>query len=305
MMGVENIGIVPEGYRLPRGEPALSTMGVSVSADYFRTLDIPIQRGRGFLESDGTNAPLVAVVNEHMARHYWPNGDVLGKRFHIRATDGPLVRIVGIARRSKYIWIAEQPLDYFYLPYRQQAHSAMTLLTESEARDAAAVAPVLREVVRRIDPDMPVFDVRTMRDYYRARAVKTSDIIVQIVAGLGLMGLILAVAGLYGLVAYSVSRRTREIGIRMAVGADRAQVVRMVLRQGLRLGVAGVAAGLVMGYFACRAVTSTFSFVTFERVDPLVLAAIALPLLGITVLAIWAPARRASLIDPLRALHDE
>ena len=305
MLGVENIGIVPEGHRLPRGEPALSTPGSCVSEDYFRTLDIPIQQGRGFLESDSPDAPLVAVVNEHMARHYWPQGDALGKRFHIRTADGPLVRIVGIARRSKYLWIGERPLDFFYLPFRQQPRSALTLLTESEARDAGTLAPVLREVVRRIDPDMPVFDVRTMRDFFRQRAVKTSDIIVQVVAGLGLMGLILAVVGLYGLVAYSVSRRTREIGIRMAIGADRGTVVGMVLRQGLRLGVAGVAAGLIVGYFACRAVTSTFSFVTFDRVDPLTLAAIAAPLLAITVLAAWAPARRASLIDPLRALRDE
>jgi predicted permease len=305
MLGVESIGIVPEGYRLPRGEPALATDGVSVSEGYFRTLDIPIQRGRGFLESDGKDAPLVAVVNEHLARHYWPQGDALGKRFHLRTADGPLVRIVGIARRSKYLWIAEHPLDFLYLPFRQQARSGLTLVTESDARDASTIAPVLREVVRKIDPDMPVFDVRTMRDFFRQRAVKTPDIIVQIVAGLGLMGLILAVAGLYGLVAYSVSRRTREIGIRMAIGADRREVVWMVLRQGLRLGAAGVAIGLVVGYFACRAVTSALSFVTFERVDPLVLSGIALPLLAITVLATWAPARRASLIDPLRALRDE
>jgi len=306
MLGVENIGVVPEGYRLPAGEPAIATNAVSVSENYFPTMDIPIQRGRGFLESDGTDAPLVAVVNEQMVRHYWPQGDALGKRFHIRTADGPLVRIVGIARKSKYLWIAEKPLDFFYLPYRQQAHSAMTLVAESEAPDAATIAPALREVVRRIDPDMPVFDVRSMRDFFHQRAVKTPDIIVQVVAGLGLMGLILAVVGLYGLVAYSVSRRTREIGIRMAVGADRVTVVRMVLRQGLHLGVAGVTVGLVAGYFACRAVTSASSGVfAFERVDPLVLAAIALPLLAITVLATWGPARRASLTDPLRALRDE
>lgn len=306
MLGVENLAVVPEGYRLPHGEPAMTTRGVTVSEDYFRTLDIPIQRGRAFLESDGEDAPLVAVVNEHMALHYWPHGDALGKRFHLRAADGPLVRIVGIARQSKYLWIAERPLDFFYLTFRQQERSTLTLLAESEARDASTIAPALREVVRRIDPDMPVFDVRTMQDFFRQRAVKTPDMIVQVVSGLGVMGLLLAVVGLYGLVAYSVSRRTREIGIRMAVGADRRQVVRMVLRQGLRLGVAGVAVGLVAGYFACRAATSASSGVfAFERVDPLVLATIALPLLAITVLATWGPARRASLIDPLRALRDE
>jgi len=196
-------------------------------------------------------------------------------------------------------------LDFFYLPFRQQARSALTLLTESEAQDASIIAPVLREVVRRIDPDMPVFDVRTMQDFFQQRAVKTPDIIVQVVAGLGLMGLILAVAGLYGLVAYSVSRRTHEIGVRMAIGADRRRVVWMVLQQGLRLGVAGVAVGLVVGFFACRAVTSADSFAPSDRFNPLILAGIALPLLAITALATWAPARRASLIDPLRTLRDE
>jgi ABC-type antimicrobial peptide transport system permease subunit len=122
---------------------------------------------------------------------------------------------------------------------------------------------------------------------------------------MGLMGLLLAVVGLYGLVAYSVSRRTREIGIRMAIGADRRQVVWMVLRQGLELGVAGVVVGLVVSVFACRLVTSSLSFVTFERVDPMIFAVLPLLLVVVTVLATWAPARRASLIDPMRALRDE
>jgi predicted permease len=305
MAGTDHAATVPEGYRLAGGEPARPTQGAYVSEGFFRTLDIRIQRGRGFLESDGEDAPLVAVVNDHMARHYWPKGEALGKRFHVETATGPLVEIVGIARNSKYLWIAEPPLDFFYLPYRQHTRSELTLVAESEAQDAATIAPALREVVRRLDPDMPVFDVRVMQDFYEQRAVKTPNIIVQVVAGLGLMGLLLAVVGLYGLVAYSVSRRTREIGIRMAIGADRRKVVWMVLRQGVRLGVAGVAIGLIVSFFACRAVTSTFSFATFDRVNPLVLAAIALPLLAITGLATWAPARRASLIDPLRALRDE
>ena len=305
LTGTDHAGIVPEGYQFPRGEPAIPTAGAYVSEGYFGTLDIRIERGRGFLESDRMDAPLVAVVNEHMARHYWPNGDAFGKRFHVGTATGRLVEIVGIVGRSKYLWIAERPSDFFYLPFRQDVHSALTLLVESEAQDAATIAPALREVVRSLDPDMPVFEVRTMHDFYRQRAVKTPDILVQVVAGLGLMGLILALVGLYGLVAYSVSRRTREIGIRMAIGADRGKVVRMVLRQGLRLGVAGVAIGLIVGFFACRAVTSSDSFASFDRFNPLILVAIALPLLAITGLAAWLPARRASLIDPLRALRDE
>jgi ABC-type antimicrobial peptide transport system permease subunit len=127
----------------------------------------------------------------------------------------------------------------------------------------------------------------------------------EIVAVLGLMGLILAIVGLYGLVAYSVSRRTREIGIRMAVGADRAKVIWMVLKQGLQLGVGGVAVGLLVSLFVCNILTSRLWIATFDHVNPLLYAVIAVPLLVVTALAAWAPARRASLVDPMRALRDE
>jgi ABC-type antimicrobial peptide transport system permease subunit len=178
-------------------------------------------------------------------------------------------------------------------------------VAESDTTDAGNLAPVLREVVRRIDPDMPVFDVRTMQEFYTQRSVTLTNMIVGTVAGMGLMALLLAMAGLYGLVAYSVSRRTREIGIRIAIGADRQQVVRMVLGQGLTLGAAGVGAGLVVSIFACRALTSATWFFTFDRVNPLIFVAIALLLVGVTTLAAWAPARHASRIDPMTALREE
>ena len=152
---------------------------------------------------------------------------------------------------------------------------------------------------------MPVFDARTMQDLYTQRATKLSNVIVQMVGGMGLMGLILAAVGLYGLVAYSVSRRTREIGIRMALGAGRRSVVWMVLRQGLALGLAGVAVGLVAAFYACRAITTVIALFSFNRVDPMIFIAIPLLLLFITVLAAWAPARRAARVDPLTSLHDE
>jgi len=153
----------------------------------------------------------VAVVNDHMANHYW-KGDAVGKRFHLDNVHGPLVEVVGIARMAKYLWIAEPPLDFFYLPYRQYPHRAraaeMSVIAESVAPDAATLAPVLREVVRKLDPDMPVFDMRTMQDIYTQRAIKTSDVITQVVAGMGMMGMILSAVGLYGLMADSVSRQT-------------------------------------------------------------------------------------------------
>jgi len=302
------VGVVPEGWVLPRGEPSMTTYAAYISDGYFETMNIPILRGRGLLESDRENVPLVAVVNQQMASHYW-KGDALGKRFHLDGADGPLVQIVGVARMSKYLWIAEPLLDFVYLPYRQHPRrpraAEMSIISESAAQDAATLAPVLRDVVRQLDPDIPVFDMRTMQDLYTQRAIGGADVITQLTGGMGLMGMILAAVGLYGLVAYSVSRRTTEIGIRMALGADRQAVVWMVLRQGLRVGLAGGAVGLVAALAACRAASSALSFFAPQHVNLLIYIAIPLLLLLITALASWAPARRAAQVDPLRTLRAE
>ncbi|HTU47196.1 MAG TPA: ABC transporter permease [Bryobacteraceae bacterium] len=314
MIGGDSTPIVPEGYQLPRGEQAVTVFDAHVSDGFFDTMGIRLLKGRSFLPTDLPDTPRVAVVNEHLASHYWPKGDALGKRLHLGNAAGDLVQIVGIAKTTKYFWIAEPPLDYVYFPYTQNAGlglaatfsaAALTVVAESDAPDPSTIAPALREVVRGLDPNMPFYDVRTMHDLYTQRAVKTPNMIADSVAGLGLMGLILATVGLYGLIAYSVSRRTREIGIRMAIGADRQKVVQMILRQGLTLSSAGVAVGLLVSFFVCRVLTSALWIATFNATNPLLFAAIALPLLLITLLASYAPARRASLIDPMRALREE
>jgi len=305
MLGGGAVQLVPEGYTLPRGQQALAIPNFYVSDGYFKTLGIPIVRGREFLDSDRADTPRVAVVNQFFADHYWPRQDAVGKTFHLKNSTGPIVQIVGIAKMSKYFWIAEPPLDFLYLPYTQDNQPAMTITAESAAPDAALLAPVLRDVASRIDPDMPVTSARTMQDYYTQRAIKTPHILSQTVAGLGTMGLVLAMVGLYGLIAYSVSRRRREIGLRMAIGADRSQVVRMVLRQGLVLGSIGVAVGLVIGFFVCRAIVSVAWVATFDHLNYALFPAVAIPLLLITLGATFGPARRASLVDPMRALRDE
>ena len=308
MYAIEQPGTFPEDWPPPRDNKPLKTNAAYVSEGYFHTMKIPLLEGRDFQASDRPDSPLVAVVNEQMASHYWPGQKALGRRFHLGSLTGPLVEVVGIARMSKYGWIAEPPNDVMYLPFRQHPRPMLQLVMESKAADAGALVPILRDTVRGLDPDMPVFDVRTMRDFYTQRGVRTPNMIVEVVAGLGLMGLALAIVGVYGLVAYSVSRRTREIGIRMAMGADRGGVVWMVLHQGLKLGAAGVAVGIVGGFLAGRAVTSSsavWAGSAREGANPLVLAGIALPLLLMTMLAAWAPARRASQIDPMRALHDD
>ncbi|HEY1220337.1 MAG TPA: FtsX-like permease family protein, partial [Bryobacteraceae bacterium] len=304
MGGWEPMDVFVDGFELPPDKNPLPRLGAYISDGYFGTMGIPILTGRGFFESDRKDTPPVAVVNEHVASHYWPAGDAVGKRFHLGAATGPLIEIVGVARNSKYTFVSEPPKDFVYLPFRQHPRSTLTLVAESNTREAGTLAPVLRDVVRGIDPDMPLFDVRTVSDFFAQIVAKTS-FLTRVVASMGLMGLLLAVVGLYGLVAYSVSRRTREIGIRMAVGADQGKVVWMVLRQGLQLGAAGVAVGVVLSFFACRMVVSIFSIVRFNGLDPLIFAALPLLLLLVMVLATWAPARRASLIDPMRALRDE
>jgi len=306
MIGGESLDLVPEGFTPARGQKALTSFDAHVSDGYFATMGIPVLEGREFRETDKKGAPLVAIVNQEAARHFWPGENAIGRRFHLHDASGELVQVVGIVKTAKYFWIAEPPLDYIYLPYRQHPHTGLSLFAESNAADASTLAPVLREVVRGLDSDMPVFDVRTMHDLYTQRAVKTPNMLSEIVGGLGLMGLILAVVGLYGLISYSVSRRRREIGIRMAIGADRPAVIRMIMKQGLQLGAAGIVAGLLASFFASRALTSTTAFIaSFDRVNPSVYLVIALPLLLIAALATFAPARRASLVDPVRTLRDE
>jgi predicted permease len=299
-----NIGVVPEGYSLRPGEQAFNTLNYFVSDGYFATQGVRILRGRGFLKTDQADAPLVAVVNAHFAEHYWPRQDAIGKRFHLRNGSGPLVEVVGIAETGKYVWIAEPPLDFVYLPYMQYGRSDLIVLAESSAPNAASLAPVLRDVVRKIDPSMPIVGARTMHDFFTQRAVKTPNILVEVITSLGMMGLVLAMVGLYALVAYSVSRRSREIGIRMAIGADQQGVLRMVLRQGLVLGSIGTGVGLILSFFACRALMSGL-WILAGRMNYALLPAVAAPLLILTLLAAYVPARRASLIDPMRALRDE
>jgi predicted permease len=296
-----HFGVVPEGRQLGGGERTADTLGVFVSDGYFETMQIAILQGREFREADGLNTPLVAVVNEQMARHHW-GGQALGKRFHLEKEDGPLVEIVGVAKMAKYLWIAEAPADFVYLPSRQHPRPAMTLLTQSSAPDAAAVAPVIRDVLRKLDPDMPGFMARTMRNLYTDMGVKASDLIVDLVGAMGIVALVLASVGLYGLVAYSVSRRAREIGIRMALGAGRRAVVWMVLGQGLRLALAGVAVGLVFAHYACRIVAAAFDL---SNIGIFMFAAAALPLLVVTALAAWSPAARAAQVDPLTSVRQE
>jgi predicted permease len=221
------VTIAPEGYQFPAGKDNVTVLSTMTDEHYFSTMGIAILDGRNFQRADDTGAPRVAIVNEQLARHYWPNQRAIGKRLHLVAEpDQPWVDIVGVAKTSKYMFFAEPPSDFVYLPYRQKKPPRMIMVAQSAGDPAGLVGP-LREIVRSLDANLPIFNVRTMEELYRMRAISIFNVLIAVVAAMGGMGLGLAIVGLYGLVAYATSRRTREIGIRMAIGASGATVLRM------------------------------------------------------------------------------
>jgi putative ABC transport system permease protein len=298
--------IVPEGFQFPAGKENVTVFANRVDENYFDTMAVPLVRGRGFHETDTANAPRVAVVNEQFAQHYWPGRDAIGKRLRVvdpKEPNSAWVEIVGVAKTGKYLWIAERPMDFLYLPRRQYPRSQMVLLAES-AGDPAGLAAPLREVVRGLDATQPIFNVRTMEEFYDMRVVSTGNVIVRIVAAMGFMGLALAVVGLYSLGAYAVSRRTREIGIRMAIGASRGAVLAMSLRQSLAPALCGVLAGLAASVFSERMLNAVFPAHTGQT-DITAYLLVTPALIAIALLAAFIPARRASQVDPMRALRYE
>jgi len=226
----------------------------------------------------------------------------VGKRFRLDEPGSPWIEVVGLAQTSRYLFIGEPPTDFVYLPFRQRPVRDMVLTAQSTADSASLIAP-LREAVRSLDPEVPVYDIHTMEDYFEARATRIFRVLLAIVGGMGVMGVALAMAGLYGLMSYMVARRTREIGIRMAVGADRSTVLQAVLAQGLVPVLAGVLAGLGLSAATGRVLAASFPL--SAQIRPALYGTIAPLLLLAATFAAFIPARHAARIDPMAALRDE
>jgi predicted permease len=292
--------VFPEGNDTTTRERILVQVN-SVSPGYLETLDIPMVRGRDFTTTDADGAPKVVIVNETMAERFWPNQDAIGKRFKFFG-DEDFTTIVGVAKNAKYNGVAEDPIPYIYQPLRQN-YTPTAALHVRAAADAAGLAPAVRRIVQELDPTLSVFNIRTLEGQV-AESLAPLRINVIMLATFGTLALGLAAIGLYGVASYSVSQRTREIGVRMALGASPRLVLALVLGQGLVLVAIGLGIGLAAAFALTRVVPQEL-LPNISTSDPLTFVGTSVLLGVVAMLASFIPAHRATKIDPLIALRAE
>ncbi|HEX8695201.1 MAG TPA: ABC transporter permease [Longimicrobium sp.] len=273
----------------------------AVSPGFFHTIGIPVLGGREFAASDGETAPAVAVVNQTFARRHFPGGQALGKRVSMEGAEGPWVTIVGVVRDAKYVTLGEDPRPMLYLPFAQN-YDAEAVVYVRAAGDPAALAKPVHRAAQALDPVLPIPEPVPVRESLRF-ALAPARVGAWVLGVFGALALSLAAVGIYGVVSYAVSQRTREIGIRSALGAGPARVVRMVLGDNLRVVAAGLGAGLALAVPLGMAAAGFLYGVS--PADPAVLLGTPLVLAAVALLASWAPARRAARVDPMVALRAE
>jgi predicted permease len=292
--------VYPAGQAVdPEARP--QTAGVNaVAGPFFSTLQMPIVRGRELRDSDGRATPQVAVVNETMAARLWPAGDALGRRFSLGRPDAPAVEVVGIARDVLMDEFGEPSRPFVFLPHSGRAEE-VALIAWSRL-DAGTTLRSLETAVHELDADVALFEQKTMADHLADRMDGERGLS-RMLGFAGVLALGLAAFGLYGVMAYTVGRRTREIGVRLALGARREDVLRLFLRDGLRLALRG----LLFGALPSFAVSLLLSRMLFgvKAVDPVTMAGAASLLAAAALLASYVPARRAVRVDPLAALRAE
>ena len=292
-------GIFIEGQEQQRKSETISTVTNTIDVDYFKTMQIPLLQGRAFTATDQEGSLPVVVINEDLARRYWPHGDAIGN--HLRLSGDTVRRqIVGVVKTSDYTTLGEAPQPCLYLPLRQSPGGSANLYVRS-AGDPSLVLTAVQRGIKDVDPSVQVTDVRTGVTLVN-QVLWNARIVLGMLGIFGLLALALASVGLYGILAYSVSSRQREIGVRMALGASRFDVLRLVLRQGMMLVAIGVSLGLAISLLVGRA----FSTMLFglSPADPLSLLGASAVLLLVAALACYLPALAASRMDPMQALRD-
>jgi predicted permease len=297
--GWDQNGIVVEGYTPREGERMSCDMN-NVSTDYFKSLGIPLIFGRDFLDQDRLGSPKVAIVNEKLARYFFGTTNVIGK--HIGLHGVPDTTIVGVVKDATYITLRENMRRHFYLPTMQEERLDNLTLHIKSAGDPALIAESLRNEVKNIDPHLPLYGVKTLEDEINESLLQ-DRLVTWLTSAFGAVATLLTALGLYGVLTFSVARRTREIGIRVALGAQRRDVIKLIVVQGLIVVVAGIVFGVLASLGLAR-VTATLLF-GVSPTSAWILITAASGLFIISLFACYLPARRATKVDPLVALRYE
>jgi predicted permease len=304
---MENANFLPEG-ETPNPDKNQSAWNNAVGPGFFQTMGIPILAGRDFNENDTATAPKVGILSESLARKAFPGQNPIGKRFlahfHPREdTPGDLIEVVGICGDTRYWSLKQDPVAMFYQPYQQTPNLDFGATYEVRTSlSSASIAPSLRKAVHSIDPDLPLQQIRTQQEQIDA-SMQQERIIAALTASFGVLALVLASVGVYGVMAYSVAQRTSEIGIRMALGALPRQVITMVLRDATWIALVGITCGIGATVLSTHLVTSLLY--GLHPNDPVILAMSAWLLALVGLVASWAPARRAAAVEPMQALRHE
>ncbi len=296
--GIAFANVTIDGYA-PAPEEDMRLNYETVGPHYFQTIRIPLVQGRDFDERDSERAHRVVVINETMARRYWPKGGVLGQRLKLTTNDW--LEIVGIAKDVKNRSLSEAPQAFLYLPLFQDYRSNMILVARTAINPDQAVHAV-QSAVAGLDTGMPIFDVKTFEEHIGV-SLFLQRMAATLLSIFGLLALALAALGLYGVMAYAVSQRTRELGIRISVGASRGDVLKLILGQAVTLAAIGITGGLVTALAVTRFAANLLYGIS--PADPLTFTLIAVVLFAVALLAGYFPARRATRIDPMIALRSE
>jgi predicted permease len=273
-----------------------------VGPRYHETMGIPLLEGRGFTEQDKTGSPPVVIINEALAQRLFPNQSALGKRLSLK-TNSPGIEIIGVTRSVKHHELTENPLPHFDLPAMQRGYDSYTNVVLRVNGKVTSIIPEVRNVLLGLDPTLDVTDITVMSSQID-KTLAATRLASTLIGVFGIVAMLLACIGLYGAMAWMVGRRTREVGIRMALGAQRADVLRLVLKQGLILIAFGVIVGIAAAFAATRFI-DTQQLYQVSATDPLTFTGITLLLSAVALLACYLPARRATKVDPLIALRYE
>ena len=286
----------------PPGQ-GVSALYYVVSPEYFGTMGIPVLKGRAFTDADRAGAPPVAVINDAFARLHYPTDNPVGQRIRIGRNADLVREIVGVVGSVKHYGLSDKDAAQVYEPFRQMPTTGLTFILETTG-DPTGVIPSLRQEIQRVDADQPVATTASLEQIV-ANAGALPRVQAMLMGALGAIALILAAVGLYGVMAYSVSQRTQEIGIRMTLGAHRGSVLMMVLRQALALTALGLAVGLAGAVALGQLLTSVLEPMLFQvtPVDVATLAGVSVTLALVAVVAALIPARRATRVDPIQALR--